>query len=111
MLSGWDAFVQTPKFRNADDQKIMHFPGFHIEAIEFLLAERNVKGVCVDTLSLDHGPSTDFAVHYKWLLANRWGMECVANLAALPAKGAMIVGGGPKIGGATGGPSRVLAFV
>jgi kynurenine formamidase len=111
MLSGWDAFVKTAKFRNADDQKVMHFPGFHIEAIAFLLAERNVKGICVDTLSLDYGRSTDFAVHYKWLPANRWGMECVANLAALPAKGATIVVGGPKIGGATGGPSRVLAFV
>lgn len=65
MNSGWDAYVATDKFRNADDSGVMHFPGFHIEAIEMLLQERNVKGIFVDTLSLDFGPSPDFAVHYR----------------------------------------------
>lgn len=111
MYSGWDAYAQTAKFRNADDKQVMHFPGFHIEAIEFLLAERDVKGIFVDTLSLDYGPSADFVVHYKWLPANRWGIECVANLGQLPAKGATAVVGGPKIAGATGGPTRVIALL
>ncbi len=111
MYSGWDAHASTAKFRNADDQGVMHFPGFHIEAIEFLLEERNVKGIFVDTLSLDYGPSTDFVVHYKWLPANRWGIECVANLGQLPPKGAIAVVGGPKIAGATGGPTRVFALL
>jgi len=111
MMSGWDANVQSDSFRNADDEGVMHFPGFHVEAIEFLLAERNVLAIVVDTLSLDFGPSPDFAVHYRWLPENRWGMECVANLAELPAVGATIIAGGPKIAGATGGPSRVMALV
>lgn len=111
MNSGWDAHVASAIFRNADDQGIMHFPGFHIEAIEFLLGERDVKGIMVDTLSLDHGPSADFAVHYRWLPANKWGMECVANLGALPAVGATVIAAGPTIAGATGGPSRVLALL
>jgi kynurenine formamidase len=37
-------------------------------------------------------------------------VECAANLGALPAAGATIVMGGPKIKGATGGPSRVIAL-
>ncbi len=111
MYSGWDEYVNSSKFRNADDKGTMHFPGFHIEAIEFLLEERQVKGIFVDTLSLDYGPSTDFAVHYKWLPANRWGIECVANLGQLPYTGAIAVVGGPKIAGATGGPTRVFALV
>jgi kynurenine formamidase len=111
MLSGWDANVGSDKFRNADDEGVMHFPGFHIEAIEFLLAERDVKGIMVDTLSLDYGASTDFAVHLTWLPANKWGMEAVANLGELPPFGATVFVGGPKVGGATGGPSRVLALV
>lgn len=111
MFSGWDAYARTEKFRNADANQVMHFPGFHIEAIEFLLAERDVKGIFVDTLSLDYGPSADFVVHYKWLPANRWGIECVANLGQLPAKGATAIVGGPKIAGATGGPSRVIALL
>ena len=89
----------------------MHFPGYHIEAIEFLLGERDAKGIMVDTLSLDHGPSADFAVHYRWLPSNRWGIENAANLGALPESGATVIVGGPKIAGATGGPSRVIALM
>ena len=111
MLSGWDANVTSDKFRNADDDGVMHFPGFGLEAIDFLLKEREVKGIMVDTLSLDHGPSTTFDVHYNWLPANKWGMECVANLGELPPFGATVFVGGPKIGGASGGPSRVIALV
>ncbi|MFN3705661.1 MAG: cyclase family protein [Thermoflexales bacterium] len=111
MNSGWDAYVNTPKFRNADDKQVMHFPGFGIDAIEWLLANRQVKGIMVDTLSLDHGPSKDFAVHFKWLPTNRWGIECTANLGKLPPRGAVVVVGGPKVAGATGGPSRCFALL
>jgi kynurenine formamidase len=111
MNSGWDAFVTSDKFRNADDEGVMHFPGFHVETVQFLLEERNAKGIFVDTLSLDNGPSATFDVHYTWLPANKWGMECVANLGLLPPIGATVIVGGPKIGGASGGPSRVIALV
>jgi kynurenine formamidase len=110
MLSGWDRHVASDRFRNADDKGTMHFPGFHGEAAEALI-ERNAAGIAVDTLSLDHGPSPDFATHYSWLPSGRWGLEAVANLAELPATGATLVVGGPKIRGATGGPSRVLALL
>ena len=89
----------------------MHFPGFHVEAAELLIERANAAGIAVDTLSLDHGPSADFATHYAWLPCGRWGLEAVANLAELPATGATLVVGGPKIKGATGGPSRVLALL
>lgn len=111
MYSGWEEHLRTDKFRNADSDGVMHFPGFHVEAIQFLLEERNAPGIAVDTLSLDFGQSADFAVHYAWLPTNRWGLENVANLGELPPVGTTIVAGGPKIKGATGGPSRVLALV
>lgn len=111
LLSGWGAHVETEKFRNVGaDGKTMHFPGFHIETAELLL-EGSTKAIAVDTLSLDHGPSPDFAVHNKWLPTGRYGIEGVANLDKLPAKGATIVVGAPKIRGATGGPARIFALV
>jgi len=110
LRSGWDRHVTGPKFRNADAAGVMHFPGFHPDLARMLL-DRGVTGVAVDTLSLDHGPSKDFAFHYAWLGAGRWGLECVANLAEVPVTGATIVVGGPKIKGATGGPSRVIALI
>jgi kynurenine formamidase len=110
MNSGWDAKVMTAEFRNVDAEGVMHFPGFHIEASQYLL-EKDIKGIMVDTLSLDFGMSPDFAVHFNWLPANRWGIENVANLDMLPQSGATVIVGGPKLAGATGGPSRVMALV
>lgn len=112
MLSGWGAHVSEDKFRNVgDDGKTLHFPGFHIEAAQMLMEEGSVKGIAVDTLSLDHGPSPDFAVHYAWLPSGRWGLECIANLEALPASGATLIVGAPKVKGGSGGPARVFAMI
>lgn len=111
MNSGWAAHVDSDKFRNADADGVMHFPGFHVEATKMLMEEADVVGIAVDSLSLDHGISKDFAVHYDWLPSNRWGLECIANLDALPATGATLIVGAPKNRGGTGGPSRVMAMV
>jgi kynurenine formamidase len=112
MLSGWGAHVATEKFRNVgDDGKTLHFPGFHVEAAQFLIEQPSVKAIAVDTLSLDHGPSPDFIVHNTWLPTGRYGIEAVANLDKLPAKGATVVVGAPKVRGGTGGPARIFAMV
>lgn len=76
-----------------------------------LMEETLAIGLAVDTLSLDHGMSADFATHYAWLPSNRWGIENIANLDKLPAKGATLVVGAPKHRGGTGGPCRVFAMV
>lgn len=112
MLSGWGQHVATDKFRNVGaDGKTMHFPGFHIEAAQMLMESASgVKGIAVDTLSLDFGQSPDFAVHYAWLPSGRWGLECIANLEAMPAAGGTIIVGAPKVRGGTGGPSRVFGM-
>jgi kynurenine formamidase len=110
LCSGWGAHARTPRFRGADDSGRLHFPGVHAEAAAFLLESRHIKGLVVDTLSLDPGNSTEFPVHTRWLGAGKWGLECVANLETLPASGATIIVGAPKVAGATGGPSRVFAL-
>ena len=112
MSSGWDKLLMTPRFAGRDDAGKNHTPGFHAETAQLLMSERSVKGIGVDTLSLDTGLNTGpFPVHYPWLGSGRWGVECLANLGSLPAKGAILVLGGPKVKGGTGGPSRVLALV
>jgi kynurenine formamidase len=110
MHAGWSRHVGTARFAGRDGG-VLHFPGFHPDATEMLMKERRVVGIAVDTLSLDHGPSKDFRTHYAWLPSGRWGLEAVANLDRVPARGATLVVGAPKIRGATGGPTRVLALV
>jgi kynurenine formamidase len=108
--SGWDAKAgDTEAFLGQDRSKTLHFPGFSKEACEWLLSEREVAGLAVDTLSLDLGAAKDFAVHKLWLGAGKWGLECVANLSKLPPAGATVFVGAPKVVGASGGPTRVLA--
>jgi kynurenine formamidase len=112
MQSGWAQHVGNPaKFTGKDGSGVFHFPGFSLEAAEWLMRERNVMGLAVDTLSLDHGPSTDFKVHRAWLPSGRWGLENVANLDKVPASGTMLVVGLAKVKDATGGPARLLALV
>ena len=110
MLSGWERYVGSAKFRNDDDLGVMHFPGFHAEAAA-LLIERDAAGIAVDTLSLDPGASSDFATHALWLPSGRWGLEALANLALLPPTGAVLVVGCPRIAGATGAPCRAFALL
>jgi kynurenine formamidase len=114
MNAGWHRLLDSPRYTGRDDAGKNHCPGFHGETAHMLLTERNVKGIGVETLSLDTGLETrggEFPVHYAWLGSGRWGVEAVANLDALPAKGAILVLGGPKVRGGTGGPSRVIALV
>ncbi len=111
MHSGWDSRVGSSRaFRNPDSAGVMHFPGFRPDTVEFLLREREVVGIGVDTLSLDFGPSKDFKTHRTWLPANRWGLENLANLARIPPAGAWVFVGAPKVAGGSGGPCRVFAL-
>lgn len=112
MSSGWGQLLESPRFTGRDAEGRNHTPGFHPETSAMLIGERDVKGIGVDTLSLDRGlASGEFPVHYEWLGSGRWGVEAVANLETLPASGAWLFVGAPKVRGGTGGPSRIVAFV
>jgi kynurenine formamidase len=112
MRSGWAArYSDAAAFANVDASGVAQFPGFGLEAAQWLLAERDVAGLGVDTLSLDHGPSPNFAVHMAFLPTQRWGLECLANLDQLPPSGATLFIGAPKIEHGSGAPARVLALI
>lgn len=111
MNSGWAAHLKSPKYAGLDDAGKNHTPGFHPDAARFLIEERSVKGIAVDTLSLDRGlASGDFPVHYDWLGSGRWGVECLAAMDEIAPSGAYILVGAPKVDGASGGPSRIVAL-
>ena len=112
MHSGWETKSgDAAAYVGTDDAGVKHFPGFHIEATQMLLEETTAAAMAVDTLSLDHGPSPDFATHYAWLPAGRYGIENLAGLADVPAAGATLVVGAPNHVGGTGGPARIFAMV
>jgi kynurenine formamidase len=111
MHSGWDHKAVGAGFRNADTEGKMHFPGFHVEAAQMLIEDTGAVAIAVDTLSLDHGPSADFATHYAWLPTNRYGIECLKGLDQMPATGATLVVGAPTHRGGSGGPARIFGMI
>ncbi len=112
MHSGWDARIgDANRFLNKDAQGTMHAPGFSEEAARFLAQERDIVGAGVDTLSLDVASAQKFVAHLALLGAGKYAVELMANLATVPPSGAMLIVGGPKHQGASGGPVRVFAVV
>jgi kynurenine formamidase len=110
MYSGWEERLPDPAaFKNADAGGTYHFPGFGIEALEWLLDRRSIRGIGVDTLSLDPGNSTTFDVHVRLLGSDRYGLENVANLRRIPPRGAKAVVGVVPWEEGSGGPCRLLA--
>jgi len=89
----------------------LHFPGASKEAAQFLVKQRNVKAVGIDTPSIDHGPSRDFSTHQILGAANVPIFENVAALEKLPAKGATIFALPMKIKGGSGAPLRIFAVL
>ncbi|HJZ11957.1 MAG TPA: cyclase family protein [Acidobacteriota bacterium] len=113
--TGWGKFWPDKKNYLGNDKPgdatDLHFPGFSKAAAEFLVKERSIKGAGLDTASLDPGTSQDFIAHQVFNGANVYGLENVANLDRLPAKGALLIALPMKIENGTGGPVRIIALV
>lgn len=97
--------------RGASAVAKLHFPGLHPDAARWLVAERTLKAVGLDTASIDYGQSTLFESHRMLFAKNIPAFENVAALDKLPATGAYIVALPMKIQGGSGGPLRIVAWV
>ncbi len=89
----------------------LSFPGFSPEVTEFLIKERNIKGIAIDTPSIDYGQSKDFKVHQILCKAEKLALENIANLDELPEKGAILYVIPMLIKNGTGAPARVFAIL
>lgn len=89
----------------------LHFPGIDPAAARWLVAERNVKALGIDTPSLDYGQSTLFETHVTLFTENIPGFENVANLDQLPLSGFSVFALPMKIEGGSGGPLRIVAVL
>ena len=89
----------------------LHFPGLHPDAAKWLVSNRTVKAVGIDTASIDYGQSTLFETHRVLYERNVPGLENLAQLDRLPARGATLVALPMKIGGGSGAPLRAIALL
>jgi kynurenine formamidase len=89
----------------------MHFPGFSLDAVKFLVESRRIFGLGIDTLGVDNGPSKDFPVHRYTAAHNVYHLENVDDLSAVPASGAILIASPAKLEGGSGGPVRIFALL
>jgi kynurenine formamidase len=99
------------KEKNEDRLFDLHFPGVSVDACIFLIKEKNICGIAIDTPSLDYGGSDDFIAHRVWLGAGRLIIENIANVYRLPPIGSVICIAPMKIKGGTGAPTRIFAIL
>lgn len=110
MNSGWaDKVDDGDEFRGGTGFPDLNFPGFSFDATDWLVRHRDPVGIAVDTMSLDPGNSTTFAVHSEFLATGRYGIESIANLDGIPPRGALgFIGVVPWEDG-SGAPCRIMA--
>ena len=113
--SGWGKFWGDRKAYFGTDKpgsvSDLHFPGLSQNAATFLVSQRQVKAVGIDTPSIDSGPSRDFLAHQVLGEANVAIFENVAALEHVPLRGATIYAIPMKIKGGSGAPLRIFAIL
>jgi len=92
-----------------NDTTNLHFPGVSAAAAAWLVANRTIAVLGIDTASMDPGPSKDFPVHQILLGHNISGFENLRNVDSLPPRGATIIALPMSITGGSGAPLRAFA--
>jgi kynurenine formamidase len=89
----------------------LHFPGVDPGAAKWVVSNRSIRALGIDTASIDYGQSKDYPTHRILYERDIPGLENLTNLDQLPEKGAHIIALPMKIGGGSGAPLRAIAFV
>jgi len=89
----------------------LHFPGLEPAAARWLVQNRSLKAIGLDTASIDYGQSTIFDSHRILFEKDIPALENLANLDKLPSKGFRVIALPMKITGGTGGPLRIIAIL
>lgn len=91
--------------------KKLHFPGLSPEAAKWLVENRSIHSIGIDTPSIDYGQSSYFKSHVILLEQNIPAFENLTNLEKLPLHGFEIIALPMKIEGGSGAPLRIVAIL
>jgi len=112
LCTGWAARWHKPAaYLNPGVDGRLHFPGFGLAAVRFLLDERRAVALGIDTHGIDPGYDETYASNKLALGRGALVLENVANLDQLPAVGTTLVVGLLRIAGGSGAPAAILALV
>lgn len=114
MRTDWSKRTDPVEYQNFDETG-QHTPGPSVEAVRFLIEERDIIGFGSEAIGTDAGQAfhlrPPYPCHSMMHGAGRYGLQCLTNLDVLPATGAVIFAAPLKIKNGSGSPLRVLALV
>ncbi|MDO4630994.1 MAG: cyclase family protein [Corynebacterium sp.] len=99
---------------NKDAEGIAHYPGWNETVVQWLIDERGITAIGHETTDTDPGVVVSGGALPTELLLlqnDKWQIELLNNLRAVPATGALIVATWPKPLEGTGFPARVFAIL
>ncbi|GHJ60701.1 cyclase [Nocardioides sp. OK12] len=115
LLTGWASrWPDGEAMANRDADGVAHYPGWSVEALRFLVEQRQVAAVGHDTTDTDPGAvvAGGSAPAETYILgADKWQIELLTDLHRVPAVGALAVATWPKPREGSGFPARVFAIV
>jgi kynurenine formamidase len=97
--------------RGEEGVKQLHFPGLRPDAARWIVDNRRIAAIGLDTASIDYGPSTRFESHRTLYARDIPAFENLTALERLPATGAYVIALPMKIGGGSGAPLRAIAIL
>ena len=97
--------------RGAEGASQLHFPGLHPDAARWIVANRRIGAIGIDTASIDYGRSTLFESHRILYERDVPAFENLTALDRLPVTGAYVIALPMKIGGGSGAPLRAVAVL
>lgn len=87
----------------------LHFPGLAKDTAEWLIKERHIKAVGIDTASIDYGQTLRYPTHQELAANNIPIFENVANLDQIHSPFAEVIALPMYIKDGTGAPLRIIA--
>ena len=98
---------------NCDANGQKHYPGWSVEAIRFLIEERNIAAIGHEQADTDpaiFGAGNGYAAETYILSQNRYQLELLRNLDRVPSTGAVIICGFPVVPDGAGFTARCIAI-
>ena len=114
MRTDWSKRTDPADYQNYDETG-QHSPGPDVDAVRFLVGERDILGFGTESIGTDAGQAyhlrPPYPCHYYMHGAGRYGLQCLTNLDQLPPTGAVVIAAPLKIRNGSGSPLRALGLV
>lgn len=111
--SDWSKLETMEKMENRDAEGNKHYPGWSVEALRYLIDERNIGAIGHEPCDTDppvFAEQFGYVAEHCILESGRYQIELLCNLDQCPPTGSLIFCTFPKVRNGSGFPARCFAL-